>query len=177
VNPHAGGEEESFVWKNEYLCGWTISFPAPKIDRGDGKMPLDYLIDNEKKLVRATARGKLTSADVFAYQRAVWTRPDVVGFNELVDMTNAEEIDAPSTGNVRHLAGVSAEMDSRTGPGRLAIVAPSDLAYGLGRMYATFRDLDKRSSRKVSVFREMDQALVWLAGGDEDVPNVTRADR
>ena len=43
-----------------------------------------------------------------------------------------------------------------------AIVATSAFAYGLARMYATYRALDPRSTRVVSVFRSVDDALTWL---------------
>lgn len=47
--------------------------------------------------------------------------------------------------------------------GRAAIVAPQDLAFGLGRMYDTYRELSGRSTRQVAVFGSMAEALQWLA--------------
>jgi hypothetical protein len=49
---------------------------------------------------------------------------------------------------------------------RFAIVATSAFAYGLARMYATYRALDARSTRAVNVFRAVNDAEAWLDAGD-----------
>jgi hypothetical protein len=53
----------------------------------------------------------LNDADFFGYQQEVWSRPDEVGYNELVDMSEVESVFMPSTANLRELAVVSAAMD------------------------------------------------------------------
>jgi hypothetical protein len=35
-------------------------------------MPIDYLIDHDRRFVQARGRGILTDADVFGYQHEVW---------------------------------------------------------------------------------------------------------
>ncbi len=47
-------------------------------------MPIEYLIDHERRLVMAKGQGTLTDEDVFGFQRDVWSRPEVNGCNELV---------------------------------------------------------------------------------------------
>lgn len=125
-------------------------------------MPIDYEIDPKRRLVKATGRGALTDQDLLAYQCAVWMRPDVAGFDELVDMSAVERIVEPNTEGIRQLARLSASMDSTAAPSKLAIVAPQHLAFGLGRMYATFRSLDENSNKQVAVFRTLAEALVFL---------------
>jgi hypothetical protein len=104
----------------------------------------------------------LTDQDVFDYQQQVWSAPGVAGFNELVDMTEVEEIVPPPSDRVRALANVSAEMDPPDHPSRFAIVASQDLAFGLGRMYGAYRELSPRSTKQVAVFRTRKAALNWL---------------
>lgn len=99
---------------------------------------------------------------MFDYQREVWSRPEVAGYNELVDMSEVEYIALPSPERVRDLAALSAGMDATSGSSRFAIVAPESLAYGLGRMYEAYRSLNPRSTKRVSVFRSMAEALVFL---------------
>jgi len=53
-------------------------------------MPIEYHIDHGRRLVLASASGKLTAEDFFNYQRNVWSLPEVRGFNELVDMSKVE---------------------------------------------------------------------------------------
>lgn len=130
-------------------------------------MPIDYVIDVNSRRVVATAHGTLTDADVFGYQRAVWSHPEVVGFDEIVDMTDVEHIDlpTPSGERMRALAELSAAMD--VAPSRFAIVAPTDSVFGLARMYGAYRQSEGRSTKEVRVFRSMDDALAWL-GADRD---------
>ena len=59
-------------------------------------MPLAHRIDHPLRLVLAWASGTLTDEEVFAYQNEVWSRPDVAGYDELVDMTAVEHVALPS---------------------------------------------------------------------------------
>ena len=126
-------------------------------------MPISYRIDWNARRVIATASGILTDEDVFGYQRDAWSRADVAGFDEIVDMTdvNNVELPVPSSDRMRALSAESAVMDAPQ-PSRFAIVAPGDLTYGLGRMYAVYRETDRRSTKTVRVFRSMDEAVAWL---------------
>ena len=125
-------------------------------------MPIEHTIDHDRRLVVARGRGILTDQDVFDYQRGVWSRPEVAGYDELVDMSAIEGIDLPSIERVRELAQLSAAMDEGAPPSRLAIVAPKDYTFALGRLYEAYRGLDQRSRKQVSVFRTVKDALAWL---------------
>lgn len=126
-------------------------------------MPIDYKIDTKLRRVVATAYGTLTDADVFDYQRVVWSRADVAGFDEIVDMRAVKMVELPRPGGerLRELAATSASMDAASSS-RFAIVAPDDLAFGLGRMYAAYRGVEERSTKEVRVFRTMEDAIAWL---------------
>jgi len=125
-------------------------------------MPIEYGIVHERRLVVAKGHGTLTDQDVFGYQRDVWSRPEVAGYDELVDVTEVEEMALPSTERVRELANLSAAMDVPSTTSRFAIVAPTEFAFGLGRLYEILRSLDHQSTKKVSVFRSLDEALAFL---------------
>jgi hypothetical protein len=125
-------------------------------------MPIEYEVDHERRLVTARGRGTLTEQDVFDYQRGVWSLPEVAGYDELIDMSDVGEIDLPSLERVRELAKLSASMDGAAPPSRLAIVAPKDYVFALGRLYEAHRGLDERSRKTVNVFRSVGDALAWL---------------
>lgn len=126
-------------------------------------MPIEYRIDHERRLVLAAGHGEFTSEDVFAYQREVWSRPDVVGYNELIDMSGVTSIPLPDPKRVRDLAQVSAAMDvPETSGTKFAIFAPTDESFGLGRMYQTYRELQDGGKKEVGVFRTFDDALAFL---------------
>lgn len=125
-------------------------------------MPITYTIDHPRRLVSARAVGALTGDDIFGYQQEVWSRPEVGGYDELIDMTDVERIDLRSVEHIKQLAELSASMDPSAAQSRFAIVAPGDYAYGLGRMYESYRRLEGRSTKRVGVFRSMDEARAFL---------------
>lgn len=127
-------------------------------------MPITYEIDHDRKLVRARVTGTLTKDDAFQYQQHVWSLPEVRGYNQLIDTSDMGHVDIPfpSADAMRELSSLAAGMDAPDVKTRFAIVATSAFAYGLARMYATYRALDPRSTRAVSVFRSADDAMKWL---------------
>ena len=124
-------------------------------------MPIEYQIDHSHRVVFAKGVGALTSDELFAYQRDVWSRPDVAGFNELADMSEVQDIVQPTSERIRKLANLSASMDIST-PSKFAIVAPQALPFGLGRMYEMYREMNEHSTKEVRVFRTREEALEWL---------------
>ena len=125
-------------------------------------MPIEYHIDHGRRLVLASASGKLTAEDFFNYKRNVWALPDVRGFNELMDARKLEEILSLTFEKISELAKLSANMDDNTLSTKLAIVASGTFLYGMGRLYEAFRTVNPKSTKKVSVFRTMQEAIDWI---------------
>jgi len=125
-------------------------------------MPIEYRIDLQRHLVVARALGTLSDADVFRYQETVWSRADINGFDELMDMGTVESIIVPSRDRVRQLATLACQMDNPPAGGRFAVVAPQDDAYGLARMYETWRNLHAAVKKEIGVFRTLPPALEFL---------------
>jgi len=125
-------------------------------------MPIEYHIDHGRRLVLISASGKLTEEDIFNYRRKVWSLPDVRGFNELVDGRKVEEILSITIEKISELAKLSASMDDKAISTKLAIVASDTFLYGMGRLYEAFRTVNPKSTKKVSVFRTMQEAIEWI---------------
>lgn len=125
-------------------------------------MPIEHRIDHQRRLVMARVFGKLGPHEMVQYQRTVWSAPEIASYDELVDMTDVEEIPMVSPGQMQMLATVSATMDPPATCAKFAIVAPSDLAFGLGRMYQAFRGLQTEGTKEVRVFRTEAEALAYL---------------
>jgi hypothetical protein len=125
-------------------------------------MPIIYRIDHERRLVLSRAVGLFNAAGAFAYQREVWTRPEVTGYDELIDMSAVAEVELHHPDRLRQLAEISSATDPPTLSSRLAIVAPNDLTFGLGRMYQAHRALQSKSTKDVGVFRTLGEAFAFL---------------
>jgi hypothetical protein len=134
-------------------------------------MPIVYKIDLEQRIVFVRGIGVFSDEDVFRYQKTVWSKREVQGFDEVVDMTRVERIDSPSPSRMVELASLSAGMDPPDRPSKFAIVATEKIMYGLGRMYEANRESNAKSTKEVRVFWSMKEALSWLdATEPEDFP-------
>jgi hypothetical protein len=125
-------------------------------------MPIEYDIDRDSKLVSARVTGVLTHDDLIGYQRDVWTRPDVEGFDEIFDVSEVEKIAYESSRRVGETASFAATTDSKNYPTRLAIVTTTPEAFGLARMYQTYRETTPGNTKLVKVVRSMAEAHEWV---------------
>jgi hypothetical protein len=130
-------------------------------------MPIEYEIDHTRRVVIARGRGVLEEGDFFEYQKDVWSREEVRGYDELVDMRAVDEVILPTVDRMRALASLSADMDLKRGTiqgatTKLAVIAPQDFAYGLGRMYEAYRSFQPTSTKEVAVFRTAPEAIAFL---------------
>lgn len=124
-------------------------------------MPIEYEIDQSRRLIRTTCRGEVRFADVIAHFRTLRDHPDLprnpdvlLDFSELETFPDSE-----------HIRSVALEVGSllpaiqwRNG----ALVAPADLAFGIGRM---FEMATEKYFRAIMVFRKREEAEAWLEKG------------
>lgn len=118
-------------------------------------------IDEPKRRVVTTWGPQVGDASLMRYQETVWRDPDVRGFDEVIDFRALEQIEVTTDG-LAAVAQMAAAMDAQVGESRFAIVAGSDLGFGLSRMYEAFREMNASATRKVMVFHCMEAALAWL---------------
>ncbi len=62
--------------------------------------------------------------------------------------------------HMRQIAMFNAQYKAKVGPSKCALVVPSDLAYGLGRMWEVF--VDEQWDVTEKLFRYRDEAIAWL---------------
>ena len=118
-------------------------------------MPQSHQIDTARRIVVSRAWGGLSTVDFLAHFQAVGADPPFdPTFAQLVDLRDVT-VFTLDTGTIREKAARSLFQ-----PGvRRAIVAPSDIAFGLARMFGMYA---ASASQTVSVFRTIDEAERWL---------------
>ena len=123
-------------------------------------MSITYDIRSDDTLV-ITARGALTPADLAPLRGAWRDDPRVAAVAKtLVDCRAVTTWQLPGA-TVREYASTREAAPHLQRPdSRLAIVADSELGYGISRMYAQ----SGSAYGEIEVFRAMDQAEAWLAG-------------
>jgi len=81
------------------------------------------------------------------------------GMNSLIDFRAVERFDVSNNTIQQAVGTIGKELDRHGQHWKAAIVAPTNLVYGLSRMYQILRE---GSMEEVGVFRDDDDARVWL---------------
>jgi hypothetical protein len=118
-------------------------------------LPASYSIDTDQKLVVTRIWGAATEDEIVDHGQRLRNdpqfRPD---FRQLVDMSELTEIRVGSE-LIRN-----ASRNQFFAPGvRRALVANSDAAFGMARMYAI---ASENEGQTIEVFRDMNAAEAWL---------------
>lgn len=123
-------------------------------------MPASYSIDTERKLVLSRIWGSPTEEEILDHGRRLRADPCFqADFRQLLDMSGLKEI------LIRSQRVRQAAHEQFFSPGaRRAVVAHSDAAYGMARMYALASEADGQT---IEVFRDCCAAEAWL-GVEED---------
>ena len=122
-------------------------------------MPIRVNVDETRKLVEVVFEGELTESDIADLMDRHLRDPRSAFPLGLFDLCGVTAMSL-SSDSVRDAAGRVAEhVNSRLEGGKLAIVAPRDLLFGMARMYEILRS---ESPVEVRVFRQRDEAESWL---------------
>lgn len=122
--------------------------------------PITHTIHEDLQLLVCTWNGAVTDAEMLAgYRRAYADRRWAPGFNEVTDLRRAE-LRAVTVDGLRAVHVLVAEsMTGFTGAFRTAVLAPTDLTFGLSRMYEL---MSADSPESVRVCRDVDDAAAWV---------------
>jgi hypothetical protein len=118
-------------------------------------MPTGFDIDVTRRLVLCRCWGVLTSTEIVAHYRALRAHPEFDReFSQLADLRDvtAFEVDYRAISS-------EALLETFAHTARRALIAESDVGFGLSRMYASYAD---SASQNVQVFRTQHDAEEWL---------------
>jgi len=122
-------------------------------------VPVSYKIEPDRKLIRTVCTGDVTPEEVNDHFRDLACDPErPEELNVLLDLTEVTSI--PEPGQVRGVGITLKKYRSILKFNACAIVAHSDVLFGMMRMFEVFA----RDSFVIShVFRSTAEAEVWLA--------------
>ena len=119
-------------------------------------MPCEFLIDVEHRLVISRGTGTFRYVDFAGHMRMLGPDPRFrPEFDHLVDCRKFERFDVTAA-QVESMG----EQSLFAAQSRRAFVVASELHYGLGRMFATYREMKR--GQTTMVFRDMREAIAWL---------------
>jgi hypothetical protein len=122
-------------------------------------MQVDRQVDLEAHLVTLTVSGELGDPDLLELAIGVENDPEVKPeFSLLVDLRDADGRSVTSAG-VRELAKRPFALSPAS---RRAIVVPTELGFGMARVYEALREVQGGAIR---VFRDYEEAVRWVITG------------
>lgn len=128
-------------------------------------MPCEILIDADRRLVISRGTGTFRYADFLEHMEKLGPDPRFnPEFDHLVDCSKFEVFDL-TTMQIQKIGSQSIFAETS----RRAFVATSDLHFGLGRMFAAFREMNHNQVTRV--FRDLREATAWLGLPPDYDPN------
>jgi hypothetical protein len=121
-------------------------------------MPVTYQIDGANRLVHTTCSGPITVADVIDHFRVLEQDPACPNCVDVLLEVQASTT-APKTAELRSVAREIARVSGRVQFGVCAIVASTDVLFGMMRMFEVFAE---ENFHKTQAFREIGEAEEWL---------------
>lgn len=126
-------------------------------------MPIRYRIDPSRALMLARAAGELTDACLLNHIARMRADPDYgPGLQQLYDFTPVTALQIGYE-TVRQVANTPPDHGR---PVRRALVASSDEAFGLARVFEIARG---GTSGETRVFKRVEEAFAWLGVEAEDL--------
>lgn len=123
-----------------------MNFPPAFVDEGRG---LEY-----------TPQGELTADDVLAVKRSLFAEPQrlKVVTHALIRLDGVTRF-AATAAEIQAIADIDAQL-ARLLPGMIvAVVAPTDVLFGMARMWEGFADA---TGWRIAVFRSLAEAQDWI---------------
>jgi hypothetical protein len=122
-------------------------------------MPVTYQIDKTNRIIRTKCTGPVTIEEVVEHFHVLGQDPDCPdSVDVLLDLS--EQTSIPNKENLRDVTSEIKRVQGRVRFGVCAIVAYTDVLYGMLRMFEVFAE---QYFRKSYVFRSPSDAEAWLA--------------
>ena len=123
---------------------------------------ISFSTDRSTGVRAALYTGVVDDPEMLQAYGALLAEPDYdPALDDLVDLRGVSRFEV-STEGLRRIISMYTPVDRLGLPTALAIVAASDLTYGMSRMYEMMRGDDV--PEEIRVFHSHDEAMRWLAG-------------
>jgi hypothetical protein len=132
-------------------------------------MSFTWAADLDAHRLEVHLQGLMAWAEFITFQTTVSCAPAHWGYDALVILEESVGFpDGPCEVAMRGIASRAALFNMEHAGSRVAIVAATDLGYGVMRMFLAFYE-GAGGNRPTGMFRDADEARAWLDSGDLDV--------
>ena len=128
-------------------------------------MPANHHIDNKNQLIITTWEGEARDIEfieaIKKYQDDIQNHPDYINYNELVNLSKISKLKLTTEG-IKTIGEIASTSDKKDSNRKLALIVSSNLAFGLARMYETYRSFSKSANKEIRVFKNENNAFEWV---------------
>ena len=128
-------------------------------------MPASHYVDNKLKILVSTWEGDATDFEcaeaLKKYQEEFQNNPDYIKYNEIIDTRKVKKIKLTTKG-IKYSSILASSTDQNEKNRKLAFIVNSNLAYGLVRMFITYRSVSDNASKEINVFKNEKKAIDWV---------------
>lgn len=113
----------------------------------------------EEDLTIVTVHGQISTAEILAYAEKLHESKELTRL--LLWDAMEVEVSGISSAEFREMGVKMKAIVQKRPDGKTAIVAGSDLNYGIGRMYSAYAELETNPV-SYGIFRTIEEAIAWL---------------
>ena len=128
-------------------------------------MPANHHIDHKTKLIVTRWEGFACDIELIKalkkYQKEIQNHPDYIHYNEVLDVCKVSSNQVTLEG-IRNIARIASEADHSQPNRKLALLVCSNLAFGLAKIYETYRKYAKSGKQQIRVFKNEKDAFQWV---------------
>ena len=136
-------------------------------------MLVSHRIDHDRNVIITTFAPEDVNLKLFIdafsnYQEELKFLPDFQKYHELVDFRPITNINITAQ-ELKEFSNFTLGSDERDEVTKLALLVDSKPAFTLAKVYEMIRNFSPSSKKQVKVFREMDDAMEWLALSENEI--------
>jgi len=128
-------------------------------------MPAKHSVDDISQLIITTWEGDAHDVEFIEaiknYQKDIQNHPKYINYNEVVDLRKIGSIKL-TTGGIKTIGNIASNTDRHDENRKLALIVNSSIAYGLSRMYVTYREFAKSARKEIRIFKNDKEAYEWI---------------
>ena len=122
-------------------------------------MSLNLKFTNNKQGIYVTLEGKVTLEDIKSGAAEAYSEKNIPTHKyQIIDFTNCSSFDLSSS-DMQEIARIDIAASETNSDIKIAIVAPTDVAFGMSRLYEVYAD---ETGFDIMVFRNAKDAETWI---------------
>lgn len=122
-------------------------------------MSINLKFTDDKQGIYVTLKGKVTLEDFIVGASEAYTEDNIQAQQyQIIDFTNCSSFDL-SNNDMREIARIDIEASQSNPDIKIAIIAATDVAFGMSRVYEAYAD---ETGFDIKVFRKSEDAEAWI---------------